>query len=182
MVYSPEEGDHIEEQTTDSIAVSRPLPGVIAVLSALREQGHNLALVTSRKEGFQYSPYVERLGKYFDVMMGLSQDVPDKALAFQKVMQQTGFTADTTVAIGDAQGDYEAAVAAGPMLGFIAAQYYVNHSFYEREANVSESESRPVGSPYFFASVGDVLQIPGLVRDFTENYQSSLAASQGRTM
>ncbi|MBF0283487.1 MAG: phosphoglycolate phosphatase [Magnetococcales bacterium] len=101
---------------------SRPFPGVIETLEALRERGVALGVATNKPQALTL-PLLEQLGlmKYFSCVAG------GDTLPFRKpnpghlnfVMEHLGSTPDLTLMLGDSEVDAQAARAAGTSLALV---------------------------------------------------------------
>ena len=97
-----------------------PYPGIKALLSALKLQGHRLIVATAKPESMAV-PILEKfeLAPYFELICGAtmddSRDSKDKVIAY--VMEKLG-TNENTVMIGDTAHDVKGAAAHGiPTIG-----------------------------------------------------------------
>lgn len=97
-----------------------PYPGITALLSALKAEGHRLIVATAKPESmaiailekFQLAPYFELI---CGASMDSSRDSKDKVIAY--VLEKLG-TAENTVMIGDTAYDVTGAAAHGiPTIG-----------------------------------------------------------------
>ena len=97
-----------------------PYPGIKALLSALKLQGHRLIVATAKPESMAV-PILEKfeLAPYFELICGATmdhtRDSKDKVIAY--VMEKLG-TNENTIMIGDTAHDVKGAAAHGiPTIG-----------------------------------------------------------------
>ena len=109
-------------------ALTQVYPGILPVLTWLKERGIALAVVTNKPEQFVAQLLAEKgLGGYFSWIVGgdtLAQKKPDPA-GLLHVMAQAGVTPDSALFIGDSRNDVQAAQAAG--VRCVALSYGYNH-------------------------------------------------------
>ncbi len=116
--------------------LSRPFPGVIEGLDALKAGGFRLACITNKAEAFT-RPLLRSLDmdRYFELVLSgdtLPKQKPDP-LPLQHACRHFAITADHGVLIGDSSNDVEAARAAGmPVIG---VSYGYNHGHDIRAAH-----------------------------------------------
>ena len=107
--------------------LTRPYPGVLLLLNALRERGVPMALITNKPEEF-VAPLLGQVGLdgFFSWIIGggATKPKPDPA-GLLYVLQMAGVDAADAVFIGDSRNDVLAAKAAG--VGCIAVSYGYNH-------------------------------------------------------
>lgn len=115
--------------------LSRPYPGVIEGLKALKAAGFSLACITNKAEAFTL-PLLRDLGLhgYFELILSgdsLPKQKPDP-LPLQHACRHFGITPDHGVLVGDSCNDVEAARAAG--MPVICVPYGYNHGHDIRES------------------------------------------------
>jgi phosphoglycolate phosphatase len=115
--------------------LSRPYPGVIEGLEALKAAGFSLACITNKAEAFTL-PLLRDLGLhgYFQLVLSgdsLPKQKPDP-LPLQHACRHFGITPDHGVLVGDSSNDVQAARAAG--MPVICVTYGYNHGHDIRES------------------------------------------------
>jgi len=116
--------------------LSRPFPGVVEGLAALKARGFRLACITNKAEAFTL-PLLKNLDlyKYFELVLSgdsLPKQKPDP-LPLLHACKHFGITPDHGVLVGDSSNDVEAARAAG--MPVLCVPYGYNHGHDIREAN-----------------------------------------------
>jgi phosphoglycolate phosphatase len=115
--------------------LSRPFPGVVEGLTALKARGYRLACITNKAEAFTL-PLLKNLDlyKYFELVLSgdsLPKQKPDP-LPLRHACQHFGITPDHGVLVGDSSNDVEAARAAG--MPVLCVTYGYNHGHDIRES------------------------------------------------
>ncbi len=115
--------------------LSRPFPGVVEGLAALKAGGFHLACITNKAEAFT-RPLLKNLDlyKYFELVLSgdsLPKQKPDP-LPLLHACKHFGITPEHGVLVGDSSNDVEAARAAG--MPVLCVPYGYNHGHDIREA------------------------------------------------
>ena len=98
------------------------MPDLVEVLSALRERGHFLAVVSNCQEGY-VKAFLDHHGMwdYFQDYEEYGRTGKLKAQNIRLVLERNGFKPEDAVYVGDTMGDYEASAEAGT--SFLHAAY-----------------------------------------------------------
>lgn len=115
---------------------SRPYPGVVEGLAALRQQGYALACITNKAQAFT-DPLLKALDldRFFDLVLAgdtLAKNKPDP-LPLQYACEHFGIDSAHGVLVGDSVNDTQAARAAG--MPVICVSYGYNRGGDVRELN-----------------------------------------------
>ncbi|MFV0408799.1 MAG: HAD-IA family hydrolase, partial [Paracoccus sp. (in: a-proteobacteria)] len=134
----------------DAVALTRPYPGVEAVLAGLRADGHRLAVCTNKPEAPALAVLRHlKLDGFFEVILGGDSGLPRKPDPAPLHESLRGLGAGPVAYIGDSEVDAATAEAAGvPFLLFTEG--------YRKTA--------PEDLPHL-ARFDDFAMLPGLIRD-----------------